>query len=92
MVGEKVPVDMRDRKPEASGRIQTKPGHELGCGGQFGWRAREEEKREGNKQTKRPRSKPGDKETVCPKWLSYIEVRIWAKGSEVQPLRRRGLG
>lgn len=54
MVGEKVPVDMRDRKPEASGRIQTKPGHELGCGGQFGWRAREEEKREGNKQTKRP--------------------------------------
>lgn len=38
------------------------------------------------------RSKPGDKETVCPKWLSYIEVRIWAKGSEVQPLRRRGLG
>lgn len=52
MVGEKVPVDMRDRKPEASGRIQTKPGHELGWGGSLDG---EREKRRRERGTSRPR-------------------------------------
>lgn len=91
MVGEKVPVDMRDRQPEASGRIPIKPGHELGWGAVWIESERRGEER-GEQADQEARSKPGDKETMCPKWLSYIEVRIWAKGSEVQPLRRRGLG
>lgn len=50
--------------------------------GRVGYRVREEEKREG--------SKPGDKETMCPKWLSYIGARIWAGEGSPAP-EREGL-
>lgn len=82
-------VDMREKQPEASGKMLTKPGHEkmLGRGCERGkeergskdtpWEPRDQE----HQKAKRPCVQNG-----------YIGITGWGKGSPVQSLGRRVWG